>query len=237
MFIWASTAKLYLLLPPSRYARLLHLDLALDVPVCHTRLAARTPLSTVRSNSIITHRCNPFARAMRVWTSPARERSGCVARRRWTPRAPALLATMVAAMLPRAQSADIMPTLSACRFTMQRILGLFLFELLCELVLRVIYFLVWTEKLEWELLNMSIIRGVYAFLIIPFNSSVLWWGKHGPKGSCTCLRVAKSPLSQPTDTLQRPFLARWGANRVRHPLVLYDVRLLAGHSPTLAHQA
>lgn len=84
------------------------------------------------------------------------------------------------------------PTLDQCDGAISRMVGLFIFEILGEVLFSILRFLVLTERLEWDIMKLAIIRLVYTiFPVIPFNFSCLWWG-NGPRGSCTYKYIAPS---------------------------------------------
>lgn len=82
------------------------------------------------------------------------------------------------------------PTLTECRYPLRRMLGFFLFELLCEFGMLVLRFLVDTEVLDWELTYVAYARLGYAALLIIINFSALSWGA-GRKRICTFCRANK----------------------------------------------
>lgn len=76
------------------------------------------------------------------------------------------------------------PSLDQCGGAISRMVGLFVFEILGEILFSLLRFLVLTERLDWDVMKLAIIRLVYTiFPVIPFNFSCLWWG-NGPRGSC-----------------------------------------------------
>jgi len=83
------------------------------------------------------------------------------------------------------------PSLDQCGGAISRMVGLFVFEILGEILFSLLRFLVLTERLDWDVMKLAIIRLVYTiFPVIPFNFSCLWWG-NGPRGSCTYIYLVR----------------------------------------------